>query len=501
VTVGHLQTLTASEKVLDTAGIDFSNIHHYGEVGHLRSVLKMIDRRFENKSFSLGEFGSKIAHGARNNGAWGDPAEDSVRHYLAVGHYALGMGASFTANWSWKDFRDSVFPWGVNHADLTPKPVLEAYRNMMLLFRTAEPRYEPPSLYLVLPDSFRLGPESARIHEGLRRATDALLRANVAFGVINEESLDRLPAAAQALVWPLAVCPSDATFGRVVRFVEKGGRLLLTGDPRFDESRKPTRLDRLERLGFPPVPDAPKPPFAWALSDAVNVVQSTNGRVMWIPVPVELLYGEDGFPHREYRHFLDTVSGVSRLKVSGDDGKALAFDIPLRSGRAVVAVNATDVPSKIVIAEHAGCPEISGLASVGRTLYVQFDAQGRVVAAASSRGLSVAGKEILQEQGDWALLSLDGKELRESAQVLAMPFGAGNFGLVRAAGAPALVGEVGEFRSGKWTPLEAQKLETADGAVRGVADAVTAYDLRLLAVPEQVGDARAKLERLLRVRR
>lgn len=499
VTVGHLQTLTASEKVLDTAGVDFINVHHYGAVDNLRGVLKLIDRRFEGKSFSLGEFGSKVAHSARNNGDWGDPAQASVSHYLAVGHYALGMGASFMANWSWKDFRDSVFPWGVNHADLTPKPVLEAYRNMMLLFRTAEPCYEPPRLCLVLPDSFRFGAESARIHEALRRSADWLLAANVAFGVINEESLDRLPAETQALVWPLAVCPSDATFDRVVGFVEKGGRLLITGDPRFDESRKPTRLDRLERLGFAPVSGVPESPLAWkpALGHDAELRLSANRRVAWVPAPVEL--GDDA-GSALYRRFLDQVSGVSRVKVSPDDGSVLTFDVPLRNGRALTAVNMRAETVRVEIPAHAGYPALRAGLAAGRTLYVQLSASGQVVAAAAQDGLLVGGEAILKGAGDWAALSLDGLDLRESAQVLALPFGAGRFRLARAAGAPALAGEVGEFRVGQWTALEAQRLEAAEGTAGGTADAATAYDLRLLASEGQMANVRERVEKLLRVR-
>ena len=505
VTVGHLQTLTASEKVLDTAGVDFLNVHHYGAVDNLRSVLKLTDRRFEGKSFSLGEFGSKIAHSARNNGAWGDPAEASVNHFLAVGHYALGMGASFIANWSWKDFRDSVFPWGVNHADLTPKPVLEAYRNMMLLFRSARPRYETPGLYLVLPDSFRLGPESARIHEGLRRAADWLLCANVPFGVINEESLDRLPAEAKALVWPLAVCPSDATFGRVVQFVDKGGRLLLTGDPRFDESRKPTRLDRLEKLGLAPVDAAPEPPFARkpaALSDS-NARLSSNGRVMWVTEPIELLDGSEGL--KLYRRFLDTAKGLGRLKVSPDDGSVLAFYVPMANSGdfAVVAVNMATNAQEVVISAvpnpHAG--EIRATVGAGRTLYVMVcDRNCAVVAAAAQGRLEVNGHAVFSGGGDWAMLSLDGRDLSEAEQVLALPFGAGGFGLSRAKGAAALVGEVGEFRAGKWVKLEKQALVSGGTALRGDADVVTAFDLRLLATAERMTIAHGNAERLLRVR-
>ena len=500
VTVGHLQDLTASEKVLDTTGIDFLNIHHYGAVDHLRGVLKMIDRRFEGKSFSLGEFGSRTAHAARNQGVWGDPAEASVQHYLAVGHYAVGMGASFIANWSWKDFRDCVFPWGINHADLTPKPVLEAYRNMMLLFRTAEPRYEAPALYLLLPDSFRLGPETGRIHEGLRRATDWLLSLNVPFGVLNEGSLDRLPPEARALVWPLAVCPSDASFERVQRFVGQGGRVLLTGDPRFAEDRTPTRMVRLEQLGLG-APAAAVPPFSVkALPQTLSIRLSRDGRVAWVPEPLELLDDRGETGRALYRRFLDETAGVERLRVTPDDGHALVFEVALRDGRAVAAVNQSEETRHLVIPARGRLPEIRAGVAAGRTLYVQINAQGEVVAAAAQQGLTVGGAEVLKAGGDWAVLSLSGEDVRRATCVAAFPFGEGEIGLCRDAGAPALAGEVGEFRAGVWTRLEEQALQMQAGVICGEADAATAYDVRLLSLPARVAETRTTIEHLLRVR-
>jgi len=501
VTVGHLQNLTASEKVLDTAGVDFVNVHHYGAVDNLRGVLKLIDRRFEGKSFSLGEFGSKVAHTARNNGSLGDPAAASVSHYLAVGHYALGMGASFMANWSWKDFRDCVFPWGVNHADLTPKPVVEAYRNMMLLFRTAEPRYEAPRLYLVLPDSFRFGAEQARIHEAIRRSADWLLTANVAFGVINEESLDRLPASAQVLVWPMAVCPSDAAFDRVVRFVKTGGRLLFSGDPRFNEDRTPTRLERLAAWGLVPVTPAPESPFGLnnLRPDASSYRLSPDGRVCWLPQPVELLDEAGKVGPALYRRFLDEVSGVARIRASVDDGSILIFDVALRNGRALTAINMSDSAQRVEIPAHAGYPSVRAGLAAGRTLYLQLDAEGHVTAAAAQEGVAVDGADVMRGTGDCACLALDGRDLRVSEQVAVLPFGAGRFALARSNDAAALTGEVGEFRAGKWTPLETQNLALERGALQGDADAVTAYDLRLLTTSSRAMLARENMERLLRV--
>ncbi len=92
----------------------------------------------------------------------------------------------------------------------------------------------------------------------------------------------------------------------------------------------------------------------------------------------------------------------------------------------------------------------------GRTLYVQVNARGEVVAAAAQQGLSVGGAEVLKAGGDWAVLALNGEDVRRAPFLAAFPFGEGCVGLCRADGAPALAGEVGEFLAGVWTRLAAQ---------------------------------------------
>ncbi|MDH7571554.1 MAG: beta-galactosidase, partial [Armatimonadota bacterium] len=58
-TVGFLQTLANADKLLGVRYTDFSNMHSYLPPADLPKNLKYIDRRFEGKSFSLGEFGAK----------------------------------------------------------------------------------------------------------------------------------------------------------------------------------------------------------------------------------------------------------------------------------------------------------------------------------------------------------------------------------------------------------------------------------------------------------
>jgi hypothetical protein len=499
LTVGHLQNLTASEKVLDTDGIDFTNIHHYGDVTNLRSVLKTIDRRFEGKSFSLGEFGSRIAHNARTAGNWGDPAAESVRHYLAVGHYSLGLGASFIASWSWKDFRDCVFPWGINHADLTPKPVLEAYRNMMLMFRPVRLRYEEPELYLVLNDSLRFGPNGNAVHNALCRATGWLIDANIPFGVVNEESLDRLSKNAKALIWPMAYCPSDEVFEQVRLFAERGGKVLLTGDPRFDESRRPQRLERLKALGLPEDKEAPRAPFEpTTLPASITLLRSTNANVCRVPHALELVDRDGVHVPSVYRQFIDEVSGVPRIKVT-PDSRINVFDVATEDGKMLVALNMGNEHQDVRIPAHGAYPEVSAGLDAGRTLAILWDKDGKIVVAAAQGDLTVGGAAVLTGNGDAGFVSLDGNDLRASEQIMVLPFKSGQFSLNRANSAPELQGECGQFKNGRWTVLETQNPSQTNSLIRGEIDAVTAYDMRLLATRGKQAEARKAAEHLLRV--
>ena len=190
---------------------------------------------------------------------------------------------------------------------------------------------------------------------------------------------------------------------------------------------------------------------------------------------------------------------MERIRATPDDGRVLVFDVALRDGRALVAVNAAQEAVSAEIPTRVGFPAVRAGLAAGRTLYLRLDAAGRVVAAAAQSGLAVGGAEVLGA-GDCAFVALDGRDLRESEQVMALPFGAGRFACQRAPGAAALAGEVGEFRAGKWTVLEPQKITANGAALTCEADATTAYDVRLLSTPSRAALARENAERLLRMR-
>ncbi len=289
-------------------------------------------RRFEGKSFSVGEFGAK-AHPTWPLGGSFTTIEGGIDWFLRVGHYALGMGASHIANWDWKDMSDCIFPWGINHpCDGVPKDILLAYRSQSMFFRDIQPKYEEPELYFLVPDSHRLGGQAKRLTEAIMNGIDLLLGCHVDFNVINEYSLHKLPESAKAIIYPVPFCPSDATYHLVRDFVREGGILYLSGDISYDEYRNRTRLDRLEELcgvryleeKYPNISGSHEPgpcirvePTTAEIvsrSDDGTPVIVTNsfgkGRVYYCADPIEFHADSPGV----YRQFLD-FADVKRIQV------------------------------------------------------------------------------------------------------------------------------------------------------------------------------------------
>lgn len=97
LTVGNDQDLPAAEKHLSTDGIDFMNVHNYQLPRQFRGGLKLTDRRFEGKGFSLGEFGSSLQYETRVYRGEGTADELSIRYYLEIVHTAFGLGSAFVA--------------------------------------------------------------------------------------------------------------------------------------------------------------------------------------------------------------------------------------------------------------------------------------------------------------------------------------------------------------------------------------------------------------------
>ncbi len=504
-TVGFLQTPTAADKPLGIRNLDFANTHYYGALPGFRATLKLIDSRWAGKSFSLGEFGARRAHEARAHGADGDPAAVSVHWFLAVGHYALGMGASFVANWDWKEMPDCVFPWGINYSNMTPKPVLEAYRNMSLLFRAVQPRYRAPRLYLVLPDGSRFGWGAGEFWKGLSRAANWLLDTNTAFGVIPETALSSLPPGVRALVWPLAYSLSDGTVGWARKFVDSGGAILFTGDFRFSEARRPERLQRPGMFGLIPPEFSPQPPFSAAAGRVpAGPFEGHLGKgwVLWAPRPPE--FSGDRAGRRLYADFVERT-GLRRFSVTpGGEAGVHGFEGDCVEGRYFVFYNGGSRAAEVRVQSKAKVPELRLDLAPGGPGFVLLGRQNRVLAAEAEGRVVVGGKDVVDFEGHAALVSLDGLGLGDSRELVFLPFGPGPASAVvhgRMRGdAGARRVEIGEFHDGVWRKLAPDQAATKTAAGHGwkvESGADTPFDLRLIAVPERLAHARRAMADLL----
>ncbi len=434
--VGYLPSMPPADKVLGVEHTDFSNMHFYGATDRFPMDFKLIDRRFMGKGFSLGECGAQEAHEARTQGQTSVPMEASIQRFQTYIHYTAGLGATFMGNWDWKDFDESVFPWGLVHHSwedlherVTPllperhsspvtKPWLHTLEQEELFLSFAEPAYESPSVFVLAPDSNRIGPHFDELNGAVTRAVELLLDQRVNFGMANEENIDRLPASAKALFWPVPYCPDDATFDRVLAWVKAGGTLYLSGDLQFDRTRKPTRAARREALGLPTAPaHSPfeTPDAAW--HGAPIEASVGRGKVIFAPYPLELRgQATDG---AVYRRALQ-LAGLSPVPVEPAEAPVRVLSIPTRDGgRLYMLQRMSDGEDRLAVS----LPEVGVTVElVGRGLaFVLVGSKKDVLAAESQGRIAINGEEIAKAAGHFAVCSLDGRDLREARELLVLP--------------------------------------------------------------------------------
>ncbi|GIV21733.1 MAG: hypothetical protein KatS3mg023_3484 [Armatimonadota bacterium] len=419
VCVGYLPSMSPADKILGTRYTDFSNMHYYGPLQEFPLEFKLIDRRAYGKGLSLGEFGAQEAHDARITGATGLPVQVSVTRFQQVLHYAVGLGATFLCNWDWKDFDEMVFPWGlVHHSTPVAKPWLHTLAQGAELLRHVQPAYHPPQVYLLVPDSHRIGAQFTRLHGALHQAVSLLLDTVGDFGVLNEEDLQQIPPSAKAIFWVLPYCPTDETFQTVLRWVEQGGVLYLSGHVGFDRARQPVRRERLSLLHLPDVP--PLSPFETAGQSATAqpIVSAVGrGRVVYVPFPLEL--SPDARAEHIYRQVLQ-LAAVSVTDVATQGGRVRVFSLPTEDGGRLYTLVRAD--------EGAGECQVS-IPAHRITLFLQpqgcafvlVNAGGEVVAAESEGEMQLDGKTIAFASGHYALVSQDGRALTRSGRILVLP--------------------------------------------------------------------------------
>lgn len=513
--------------------LDLSNFGFFEKPGadlaKFPALCKYNDQRARGKSGGPGEYGVKT------HPAWGDgkdygyhiarTREQAVELFLAIPHYSLGLGASRIHNWCWKDDAHRVFPWGMVYpCDGVPKEIALVHRNVSLLFRHFAPVCEPPEVFILTPDSHRLGGAKWRVIDGVLASIDLALTTHVHnLGVLNEQWLE-IPAAAKAIYYPLPFCPPDAAYAKILDWVKRGGVLYLSGDISYDELRRRSRTGRLEELcgarflgeRYPNISlnptNAADQPCIRVEPAGAEVVQRAadgspllmdhrlgRGRVLFTTDPLEL----HSTPARQardlalYQRILDTA-GVKPIGIEPADSRLHVFQVPLRDqGKLFILFNTDQSqPSRTVTLTDLTKP-VTLTVAARRPALVWLDGTGSVRAVETQGECRVGGQPFVTDETRGVLLTLDGRKVSDSRALLLMPLQAGQvrWSSPGAWAEPTI--ETGELVNGAWRSFETLPLAKTSNELRVQAGNDQALSLLLVCERTELPRWRQALERAL----
>jgi len=528
--------------------LDLSNIGFFEEplrdIRRLPLLLKYNDLRSRGKSFGPGEYGVKTHPAWRAPEAYGyhkaRTPEQAVDLFLSVGHYTLGLGGSRIHNWCWKDSSHGVFPWGMIYpCDEVEKDTAYVHRNQSLLFRHLRPVYEPPAVYVMTPDTHRLGGQKTRVIEAVLNSIQLVMGAHVdGIGMLNEHELV-IPSAAKVVFRPVPFCLEDAAYRSLVAFVRAGGMLYVSGDVSYDPLRRRTQTQRLTELcgvrfvkeqyagidlekgpaedllptdANRPVIHGAKPCMDMELAGATPLWTTRDGRpvvtrypvgkggVIFSTDPVELRADRarlaDDIPL--YRLVLD-AAGVPVPRLDPDNPYVHVMRVPMRDGgRVFVFYNADDSTPQQTLRWDGPFGAVTLGIRRHRPALLWFDGKGRLRAAEVQGELRIGRQPVLDDGTDGIVMSLDGLDVRESAALLMMPIQAGPVRLTRRACRTSTLLEVGDIRGGRWRSLELSKPWVKDNTVHVEVDARQVFSLILLCEKTKLAAWRETVEQSVR---
>jgi hypothetical protein len=498
------------------------------DIDRFPSVLRFADLRARGKSMSAGEFGCKT------HPAWGDGKdygyhttrtdEQQQELWLAITHYAWGLGASKIHNWDWKDNVEWVFPWGMVYpGDWVKKDCLDVYRASGLTFRQFERRYEPASVYVLTPDAHRLGGPVWTVWEATLSCFHTLQYMGVDVGTLNECALEAIPPSAKVIYYPIPYQIPDDVYAKLLAWAKEGGTLYVSGDVSYDMFRRRTKAERLkelcgveflaerypniacdEKTGLPAEVGGKqvtvKPAISVRPAGGQVVVAASDagstpvlvrndlgaGRVLFSTWPLERDQGfAEGIPERNagvYSLVLG-AAGFDDWPPEGAAGPQLPVSVALagKAAHAHLYVNPTDSPVA-AWTEHAGpaltlAPHRSGLAVWGE--------KGELLAFEDGRG------------AHFISYSLDGQDVRDSKQLCVLPLTEGTVRFDTRAEWTKPVAVVGEVKDGRWVEYERLEAPVRGGSVRLETDQDRCFSIIVLTEESQLKDCTARLARSL----
>ncbi len=479
-------------------GQDVSNFGFFSTPGKDLDILplkiRFNDLRVRGKGVCLGEYGVKT-HPAWSveNGATDyhivRSEEEQIQLFMAVAHYALGMGVGKIQNWCLQDSQDSVFPWGLFYPNQhIPKDVAYVHRNQSLIWRHFAPRYVPCRLTVCLPNNLRLGNFEAVGRDVVDRCFETLLGLHYDFNVIDDHHLESVSADTKAIIYPSPFSLSDETYQQLLSLAKKGVFILVSGDISYDENRKRTRTQRLKELAgiefmSENYPDISRPPESAQtrpgpsdpqklLSPCIRVrpagaevvmaaadgspVFVRHNNVLTCLDPAELGTDESAAQARRhvYKAFLKTAA-IEPLRVEPDEPWLHVMAQPTARGTVHVIYNCRNDPGEQQLTINTAAGRLTLNTRNRWPALAAVTNDGRLVAVNAFGNASVGTDPLLRGSGMKALLSLDGQDLRHSKTVLIAPF---QTGVLELQASPSDVGpqkaHVLDFADGHWWTRE-----------------------------------------------
>lgn len=498
VSVGWSQGWKPMKDVsLASLDLDFTDRHYYRKPQPFDAELRDLDLRGLGKPFILGEFGAKDHPTFKAADPWGmgDDHDSYDRRFLYQVHHAFGLGAAAVSSWHWRDPMEGIFPCGLVLQTNVPRPTELLYRAMALTFGKLRKASVIPQVYVLLPDSSRQSGKRDELICAFHRAGDLLVSCHVDFGLLPDSALDRLPAEAKALVYPVPFDPSDEVIERLTQFVEAGGAVYVSGDLSFDSQREPTKRDRLRQFcgvecaGEPSGQPYAVPPVAGTLTPAagsgliegearpllrlkpagaetlatcdgapvVTRFPLGRGQVWFSADPFELALEEIAPHHRAlYQAFLK-AAGTPGVEISPDTSDLRVFRVPGEDGEGWVFQNGSEA-----VEAKAGGFDVELPVEGYAFLLVSGDGALRAVEAQGA--VKREGDERVHVTGHAFIVAQDGADLATSRDLLILPMTPGEVRIAVAGTAPAQA-EVGEVRNGAWHCFTLIETPMADGRV------------------------------------
>jgi len=473
ITVGCLQGFgwgdVIHDPILLSEDMDYTNRHYYGDLSVFPLELKEIDMQWLGKPLSVGECGARNHPGFEGYGH--EPTPEYNRRFLFLTHIAFGEGASFLNSWHWRDPMEGIFPFGLVHADRSPRQAGYIMRAMALLFGSIQPKYQKPKVYLLTPQIGFSSGERMRFHDAFRRAIRALLQLKVDFEIITEDKLPYLKDA-EFILYPSPYAISDKVFSTLMDFVRKGGKLYINGEIDRDENFKKTKGERLKGISG---------------SEENGIIRGKlgKGEIFYVREPMEM----KGEVYGLYKDILG-MAKIKGLAIEPENPELLAFSIPtLDGGRTLTLVNYGKAGSykwegvEMELAERS-------------TGFVHLSSKGELLAVEGQGKVKVKGREIVDGEGHFVLLSLDGKGIDVSSSLLLIPLEEGKVEIFRR-GKSRLIGESGEIEKGNWRKISSPMISQQGNKM--AVEISPAERFSLVLISDDLGKAKSYLNKLMKL--